>query len=123
MAHFAEIDGNNKVLRVIVVNNNDILDVNGEESEAIGVAFCKKLLGGQWIQTSYNAHFRKNFAGTNYIYDFELDAFIAPDPKNGYILDKKTCQWVAPIPRPDDDKEYAWNSKTLSWDLYIPTEN
>ena len=78
MAHFAEIDENNVVLRVIVVHNNDCLDENGNEVEAIGAAFCSSLLGGTWKQTSYNGNFRGSYAGIGYIYDPVLDVFQFP---------------------------------------------
>lgn len=77
MAHFAEIDNNNIVQRVIVVANEELLD-NGVESEAKGIAFCKSLFDGEWVQTSYNGNFRYNYAGIGFSYDADLDAFIAP---------------------------------------------
>ena len=76
MAHFAELDDNNIVLRVIVVDNKDTLDESGQESESVGAAFCNNLLGGRWKQTSYNANFRLNYAGIGYRYDEEQDAFL-----------------------------------------------
>ena len=78
MAHFAELDENNIVLRVIVVDNNDCKDENGNESEAVGIAFCQNLLGGVWKQTSYNNNFRQKYAGIGYYYNEELDAFLPP---------------------------------------------
>ena len=63
MAHFCELDSNNVVLRVIVVANSDTSDANGNEVESIGVAFCQKLFGGNWKQTSYHGNIRKNYAG------------------------------------------------------------
>lgn len=78
MAHFAEIGLNNEVLRVIVVSNEDIKDENGVEQEEIGRAFCRNLLGGTWIQTSYNGTIRQNFAGIGYKYDSDLDIFVPP---------------------------------------------
>jgi hypothetical protein len=78
MAHFAELDANNVVLRVIVVGNPDTADANGVEKEYIGAAFCERLLGGTWKQTSYNGNIRKNYAGIGYTYDAGLDAFITP---------------------------------------------
>ena len=78
MAHFAELDADNIVVRVIVVNNAELLDANGQEQEAIGVAFCQSLFGGTWIQTSYSGSFRARFAGQGYTYDPRLDVFIAP---------------------------------------------
>jgi hypothetical protein len=81
MAHFAELDKNNTVKQVIVVHNNELLDENGNESEQKGIDFCVNLLGGAWIQTSYNANFRGNFAGIGSLYDPVNDVFITPEPK------------------------------------------
>lgn len=78
MAHFAELDNNKVVTRVIVVNNSDILDPNGQESEAIGKEFCLQFGAGPWVQTSYNANFRKFFAGVGYSYDPVKDEFVRP---------------------------------------------
>ena len=75
MAHFAEIDDTNTVLRVIVVDNKDTQDQDGNENEAIGAKFCHDILGGRWIQTSYNNSFRKIFAGIGMIYDPVQDIF------------------------------------------------
>jgi hypothetical protein len=81
MAHFAEIDKNNIVKQVIVVNNEVLKDENGVEQESIGAQFCVDLLGGTWIQTSYNANFRGQFAGIGNIYDPINDLFVTPKPK------------------------------------------
>ena len=80
MAHFAELDKNNIVLRVIVVSNADTSDVNGVEREEIGVAFCHSLFGPStiWRQTSYNGNFRGKYAGVGDLYDAASDAFMAP---------------------------------------------
>lgn len=78
MAHFAELDENNVVLRVIVVHNNELLDADGVEQEALGQAFCTNLLGGNWKQTSYNGNFRKNYAGIGFTYDPVLNEFNPP---------------------------------------------
>jgi hypothetical protein len=94
MAHFAEIDETNTVVQVIVVHNNELLD-NGVESEAKGVAFCQSLLGGNWVQTSYNGNIRKNYAGIGFTYDAVRDAFILPKPTEGeWVLDEDTCNWI-----------------------------
>lgn len=77
MAHFAELDENNLVLRVIVVNN-EVITVNGIEDEQLGIDFCNSLFGGKWIRTSYNAKengFRGKYAGPGMIYDAEFDEF------------------------------------------------
>jgi hypothetical protein len=93
MAHFAQLDESNIVTQVIVVHNNELLD-NGVESEAKGVAFCQSLLGGNWVQTSYNNNIRKNFAGIGYSYDQTRDAFIPPKPEEGnWVLNEDTCKW------------------------------
>ena len=88
MAHFAELDENNIVLRVIVVANEDTADENGNEVEALGIAFCENLLGGTWIQTSYNDNIRKQYAGIGSTYDPALDIFIAPQPGPDWVLDE-----------------------------------
>lgn len=114
MAHFAQLDDNNTVTQVIVVHNNELLD-NGVESEAKGIAFCQSLLGGTWVQTSYNASIRKNYAGVGYTYDSGRDAFIPPKPFASWLLDEAICRWQAPVPMPEDGKFYAWDETTLSW--------
>lgn len=80
MAHFAELDKNNKVIRVVVVADAECMD-NGVESEAKGAAFCNKLLGGRWVQTSFNGSMRGRFASTGFTYDAEQDVFVAPAEK------------------------------------------
>jgi hypothetical protein len=93
MAHFAELDENNIVLRVIVVSNNELL-VDGVEQESKGIAFCQEIWGGRWIQTSYNNNTRKNYAGIGYTYDAQRDAFIEPKPEGeGWLLDETICIW------------------------------
>ena len=82
MAHFTQLDANNVVTQVIVVANSDTADANGVEKEYIGAAFCEKLFGGTWKQTSYNGSIRKNYAGVGYAFDAERDAFIPPKPYN-----------------------------------------
>ena len=116
MAHFAELDSNNVVLRVIVVANSDTADANGTEVESIGVAFCQKLLGGNWKQTSYHGNIRKNYAGIGYTYDAGRDAFIPPQPYPSWLLNENSCLWGAPVPMPTDDKQYSWNEANQSWD-------
>lgn len=115
MAHFAELDQNNVVLRVIVVANADTSDAFGVEKEHIGAAFCERLLGGNWKQTSYHGSFRKNFAGIGYIYDEALDAFVPPKPYPSWTIDPNTATWVAPVAKPQDGKHYTWDEATLSW--------
>jgi hypothetical protein len=114
MAHFAELDGNNVVKRVIVVADKDTADENGNEVESIGAEFCRNLLGGNWKQTSYNANFRKNYAGIGYAYRADIDAFVAPQPYKSWVLDAN-AQWQAPVPMPQDGQMYAWDEATESW--------
>jgi hypothetical protein len=118
MAHFAELDANNVVLRVIVVDNKDTSDVNGVEKEYIGAAFCEKLFGGTWKQTSYNGNFRKNYAGIGYSYlPAPIDGFAPPRPYESWNLDPDTCQWVAPVPMPTDGERYSWNESAQAWEV------
>jgi hypothetical protein len=114
MAHFAQLE-NNVVKQVIVISNQEILDEQGKESEGKGIAFCFNLLGGTWIQTSYNGKIRKNYAGIGYTYDKGRDAFIAPQPYNSWLLDETTCQWKSPVDMPTDGEMYSWNEETISW--------
>ena len=80
MAHFAQLNDDNTVMQVIVVNNAELLDENGQESEARGIAFCQSLYGSttRWVQTSYNGNFRGRYAGVGYRYDSAIDQFVVP---------------------------------------------
>ena len=82
MAHFAELNADNTVSRVIVIGNPDCLDPDGNESEAVGIAFCQQLFGAgtRWVQTSYNGNFRGKYAGIGDTYDEVADEFISPEP-------------------------------------------
>jgi hypothetical protein len=122
MAHFAELDADNIVVRVIVVNNAELLDANGQEREAIGVAFCQSLFGGTWVQTSYNGNFRARFAGQGYAYDANHDAFIAPKPFPSWLFSENALDWVSPVPHPEDGKQYLWDENTTSWVEWSPEE-
>jgi len=78
MAHFAELNSNNVVLRVIVVDNKDTADAYGIEKEYIGAAFCERVLGGRWVQTSYNGNMRGKYAGIGDTYDEVNNVFVSP---------------------------------------------
>jgi hypothetical protein len=118
MAHFAEIDKNNIVVRVLRVPDEE--EHRGQDFLAIDLA-----LGGTWIQTSYNTRggvhtnggtpLRKNYAGIGYTYDSERDAFIPPKPYESWLLNNDTCLWDAPVPYPTDGKMYRWDEDTVSW--------
>jgi hypothetical protein len=90
MSHWAEIDNNNKVIRVVVGDNNDPA---GDE----GYQWLIDNLGGTWIKTSYNGNIRKNYAAVEYTYDLTRDAFIAPEPANATGFDEDTCRWIVPL--------------------------
>jgi len=91
VSHFAEIDENNVVTRVLVGNN----DFPNE-----GYDWFVENLGGRWVQTSYNGSIRKNFAGIGSTYDEERDAFIPPKPSEDAVLDEETCTWILPTETP-----------------------
>jgi hypothetical protein len=114
LAHFCKLDENNVVTQVIVVANKDTADANGVEKEYIGAAFCEKLLGGTWKQTSYNGTIRKNYAGVGYTYNADIDAFVPPQPYASWILNNETAQWEAPVPMPEGGM-YSWDEETSSW--------
>ena len=107
MSHFAEIDENNRVIRVTIGDNDDPA---GDE----GYSWLVNNLGGRWIQTSYNSNFRGNYAGPGYVYDEELDVFYSPQPFPSWTLNS-AYTWEAPIERPIDRNKYDWNEESLSW--------
>ena len=115
MAHFAELDSNNIVLRVIVVDNKDTADANGVEKEHIGAAFCERLFSGTWKQTSYNGTIRKHYAGVGYTYNSVRDAFIPPQPYPSWTLDDD-ANWQPPVPVPTDGERYSWNEEQQKWE-------
>ena len=106
MAHWAELDDNNIVLRVTVGSNDDPDE---------GYQWLIDNLGGRWIKTSYNATIRKNFAGIGYTYDDQRDAFIPPKPFPSWILNEDTCQWESPVPYPTDGDVHTWDEATRNW--------
>ena len=129
MAHFAKLDENNIVTQVIVVDNKDITDpFTGQEDEILGIAFCKKLLGGNWVQTSYNSNMRVRYAGIGYTYNRALDAFVAPKPFESWVLNNETADWESPVgPAPELTEEeteagsrYEWDEENTQWNLVTP---
>jgi len=114
MAHFAELDENNIVLRVIVVD---------DAHEADGENWCHNFAGGRWKQTSYNDRIRKNFAGIGYTWDAERDAFYEPQLYPSWSLNEDTCRWEAPVPYPADPTlPYMWDEDNIQWVLVEPPE-
>jgi len=117
MANFAKLNDQNIVIDVNVVDNDVIDNLPFPESEPVGVQFLTEWSGGytNWKQTSYNASFRKNYAGIGSTYSSELDAFIAPKPFPSWLLNTNTCQWQPPVPYPNDGNQYIWDEATQSW--------
>jgi hypothetical protein len=112
MSHFAQIDSNNKVIQVLVIEQDQVdTGVFGDPA--------------YWIQTSFNTlggvhalggtPLRKNFAGIGMTYDAQRDAFIHPQPFPSWILNEDTCLWEAPIAKPEG--LYSWDEATLTWNL------
>jgi hypothetical protein len=112
MAHWAEIDENNIVLRVTVGDNDD---PEGDE----GYKWLLDNLGGTWIKTSYNGNIRKNFAGIGYTYDKNKDVFYSEQPFASWSLNEDTYIWEAPTPMPEDNKMYKWNEEILDWEEVV----
>ena len=116
MASFAKIGTNNKVIEVLSVHNNELLDANGVEQEALGIDFLTKLTGWAiWKQTSYNNNFRKQYAGIGYVYDSTKDKFLSPQPYASWSLDSND-DWQAPITYPSITDDGA---DPVVWRYYI----
>ena len=116
MAHWAELDQNNIVTRVLVGSNQDPDE---------GYQWLIDNLGGTWVKTSYNTQggvhtlggtpLRKNYAGIGYSYDSQRDAFIPPKPFASWNLNEDSCLWEAPVAYPSDGKLYRWDEDTTNW--------
>ena len=128
MASFAKIGLNGRVIAVVSVVNEVLKDSSGVEREELGIQFLNELYGWPiWKQTSYNTiggvhqlggtPFRKNHAGIGYTYDEDRDAFIPKKPYNSWVLNENTCQWEAPIAKPDNENFYKWNENIKNWEL------
>lgn len=120
MAHFAELDQNNIVLRVIVIANEALEYKEFPNSEEHALEYLHQWFGPNtiWKQTSYNGTFRGNFAGIGMRYYPEYDLFVHSSPFPSWVLNTTTGKWESPVPKPDC-KQYQWNEETVSWD-YIP---
>ena len=119
MAHFAELNSSNEVLRVIVVSNEDV-DANGGDQHADAETFVTTIVpystgGVVWKQTSYNDNFRKQYAGIGYTYDSSKDIFIADKTYDSWSLNSSD-DWEAPSNKPDDGKLYYWNETNTQWE-------
>ena len=111
MSHFAKISGSNNVVTEVIVSEQDFIN-----SGKVGDSF-------NWVQTSYNHNFRKNYAGVGFTYDRERDAFIPPQPFNSWLFNENTCLWDSPVPYPEDGNCYRWNEEKLNWELIVRDEN
>jgi len=137
MAHFARLDSNNKVLNVLVISNNDILDENGLENEQKGIDFCHKLYDKEapncnYKQTSYNTKgrkyyntdntlasdqskaFRGNYAEIGGIYDTNLNSFIPEKKYTSWVFEEATYTYVPPVPKPETSGDWKWNITDLT---------
>ena len=118
MAHYAFLDENNVVTEVIVGKNEDEDGIDWEQhyGEFRGQT-CKRTsyntIGG--VHAAGGTPFRKNYAGIGFFYDQNLDAFIPPKPFSNWVLNNETCLWESPIPIPEDEKQYLWDEKSISW--------
>ena len=116
MAHYAKVE--NGIVTQVIVAELEFFDTFVDSSP------------GEWIQTSYNTYggvhsnggtpLRKNYAGQGYTYDSTRDAFIPPQPFPSWTLIEDTCQWEAPVAKPDSDKPHLWNEETTTW---VETDN
>ena len=121
MAHFAELDSNNRVINVLVVNNSDIGNLSFPESEQVGINYLNSFLPvANYKQTSYNGNFRGNYAGIGYTFLPEWGThggFRPESPYPSWILNNTNLQWEAPVPLPSDSDTvpYLWDEETVSW--------
>jgi hypothetical protein len=112
MAHYAFLDENNVVTEVITgINETELIE--GLDPET----WYGNFRGQVCKRTSYNGNYRINFAGIDYTYDKERDAFIPPKRYESWVLDEETCRWNPPVPAPEDGLFYSWNEETTSWEL------
>ena len=116
MAHFAKLNDKNEVIDVIVVNN-DVITIDGVESEQAGIDFLLEITGHPWWkQTSYNGNFRGRFAGIGFKYIEESDIFVSPKPNLSWVLKPDKSDWTAPVPKPVvEGKEFGWYEANQEW--------
>ena len=134
MAHFVQIENGIVTNQGQVINNPDLLDENGEESEEIGIAMLTKMTGASnWKQVSYNTSggvhlnggtpFRLNYPGVGWLWNEELNGFTPPQPYPSWTLDEVKGQWNPPVPYPEIEvvegemaPMYSWNEDEQKWD-------
>jgi hypothetical protein len=144
MAHFAKIGSNSKVIQVLTLNNQDMLNADGVEDESVGQQYLERhnnWPSQMWIQTSYNTSYgthssgdnskalRGNYAGVGYIWDEDNNLFYPKKPHPSWILNISEARWQSPIGDAPDDLTaeeiatnilYVWNEGTGTWDKTIP---
>lgn len=118
MANFALLNLDNVIINIIEVDNKDILDSNGKESEDIGINFCNSIIPGKWMQVFNNTKSIKNTPSIGSLYDKQRNAFIDPKPYPSWIFNEETCQWQSPVPNKYEEylKEYGKIGASTSWD-------
>jgi hypothetical protein len=127
MPHIARVE-NGVVTQVIVVQDEYPVVRDGQRVLVSAEEWAAARLGGTWVRTSYNTSggvriggdlaqlpLRKNYAGIGYTYDAGRDAFVPPQPFASWLLNEATCQWDAPVPQPDDGRDYEWNEAQRRW--------
>jgi hypothetical protein len=115
MKYFAELNNDNRVLRVVEISEDKCLDENNNFSEALSIQYLDSTYyDAVWKQTYVNGHIRKNFANSGYEYREDLDAFIPPKPQSKWILNETTCQWEPPTEAPSIN--HVWNDKEGVWE-------
>jgi hypothetical protein len=112
MAHYAEIDDKNIVIRVIVIPNE------AEPTEQAGIDYCHNLFGGRWLKTSYNNNIRRVFASPGFYYDQLRDEFIPPRPYPSWVFDNASHSWQPPVMPPNDHQLFYWDEYTKTWIIY-----
>ena len=120
MRYFAKLGINNKVMGVHTVHENELKDSAGVEQESLGIEFLTNIHKyPNWVQCWQDHSKRKHMAGPGMTYDDERDAFIPKQNFPSWTLNESTCDWEAPIAKPDDGKFYTWNDGTQGWDEVI----
>lgn len=119
MANFAKLDENNVVVEVVIVNNDDISNLPFPESEAVGIAYLNSFLpAANWKQTSRNNNFRVRYAGVGSTFHpehGEYGGFAQSKLADNFVWDDATCNWIPPIPYPNDGHSYYWNFQFNKW--------
>ena len=126
MAHYAQLDKNNRVVCVHSVDDQYVMDENGNESESLGIAHCEQLnLDAKFVQTSISGSFRHTFASIDYYYLEDEDVFVRPKPYDSWTLNRDTYEWESPIPSPVEEAgQYCiWDEETTSWKSLISLQD